>query len=487
LATLLVTLKKVSFFQGIHCPYELLASIYHVALPFESNILDKTSHAESNPIATYIAAMALDTGEDSFDINTALHVLAGMVQNETQAAIMAYQLLNRLDLYLSGADSHQERGKRGTAIPSLPMDRYRNPNYYQPIKVCIAGEEASYTIVPRSKPLYSRWIEKPLPRDEAYFNQNTLAAGCLKYHRIFRGGQVGDHDVAFPVNGANGSRHLPFFQSFEPSGQAVKSLTIALAPYDAGFKAECLEYEKTERDTIPFRFVRTTDPPFSEVRDRLKAILTAAIDQGVDILIFPELVVDHDARTEIRRFLCHHNPAGQLKLVVAGSYHSERNEGGYVNQAPMFDWQGNIVWRHNKLSRYGQRDKKTGNLLEERIHTAHPLTFVDTPIGRIATLICLDYLQGSVMETIRKIGCDYLLVPLMTTSIDQFIIRARNEYGSQLHVLSACSASVSCCAMKKFSFLYAPSKSFTDLEKYSGRTEDENHSLIVYRLDKQHL
>ncbi|MDR3569789.1 MAG: hypothetical protein P4L43_17335 [Syntrophobacteraceae bacterium] len=96
MATLLATLKRVCFFQGIHCPYKLLASIYHVALPFESTIMDDTLHATKNPIGPYIADMALDAGEDSFDIDAALHGLEGMIRNEARAALMTYELLIRL-------------------------------------------------------------------------------------------------------------------------------------------------------------------------------------------------------------------------------------------------------------------------------------------------------------------------------------------------------------------------------------------------------
>ncbi len=509
MATLLETLKKVSFFQGIDCPYVLLASLYHIALPFESDILDKTAYAKKSHIGSYIADMALDAGDESFDIDAALHGLEGMIQNEAQAALMTFELMTRLDIYLSGADGHQEQGKRGTAIPSRFFEIARNPFYYQPVKVCVAGEVATYTIIPRRRPLYDKWIGKPLPRGQAYFDQNSLAARCLEYHRLFRDGRVGSQRVTFPANGASTSEPLSFLQSLEPSGKALQSLTIALAPYDAGFEPQLLPYERTEDGTIPFRYVRTASPSLSDVKIRIEAILTAAIDRGVDILIFPELVVDHDARSEIGRFLCHHNPSGQLKLVVAGSFHSEWGEGGYVNQAPMFDWQGNIVWRHNKLSRYALRHEemgkspkgvslqeslntKAGDRMQENIHISHPLAFVDTPIGRIATLICLDYLQEAVIRAVREIGCDFLLVPLMTTRIDTFESHARDLYGAKLHVLSACSASVSCCELfdsgvKSLSFLYAPSRSFTKSGKYPGRTEEENLPLIIYRLDKTHL
>jgi predicted amidohydrolase len=398
---------------------------------------------------------------------------------------------------------------RGTALPSRFLDLARNPFYYKPISICVNDEKATYTIIPRREPLFAQWIGRPLPRDEAYFNQNSLAARFLIHHRIFRDKRDGDQRVTFPANGDNASQYLSFMQSFEPSGKALQSLTIALAPYDAGFEPELLSYERTDGGMIPFRYVRTASPSPCEVKSKIEAILTAARDQGVDILIFPELVVDHDARTEIGQFLCHHNSSGQLKLVVAGSFHSERGQGGYVNQAPMFDWQGNVVWRHDKLSRYALHHRemgksakgislrkrlkvKAGNRIEENIHIAHPLAFVDTPIGRMATLICLDYLQAPVIQTVLEIGCDFLLVPLMTTSIDMFRRHAMDEYGAKLHALSACSASISCCEMfeaeaKDLSFLYVPTPSFAKSEPYSGLTVDKEHRLFIYRLDKKHL
>ncbi|MGA2404000.1 MAG: hypothetical protein ABSG91_20215 [Syntrophobacteraceae bacterium] len=76
----------------------------------------------------------------------------------------------------------------------------------------------------------------------------------------------------------------------------------------------------------------------------------------------------------------------------------------------------------------------------------------------------------------------------MTTSIDMFRGHAKDLYGAKYHVLSACSASVSCCEMidckdSNFSFLYAPSKKFGKLQDPSGIVRDENLPLIIYRLE----
>ncbi len=37
-----------------------------------------------------------------------------------------------------------------------------------------------------------------------------------------------------------------------------------------------------------------------------------------------------------------------MKLVVAGSFHKEKAEGGYANVATMLDWAGNVIWKHSR-------------------------------------------------------------------------------------------------------------------------------------------
>jgi hypothetical protein len=46
---------------------------------------------------------------DSFNIDPDLFHLSGMVPNERQAALLVFELLNRLDVYLSGTEDSQNR------------------------------------------------------------------------------------------------------------------------------------------------------------------------------------------------------------------------------------------------------------------------------------------------------------------------------------------------------------------------------------------
>lgn len=469
-------------------------------MEFETFIIDEAADTGPNGIAAYVAEIDLDAGSDTFNIDAALFGLAEIVLNERQAAIAVFELLNNLDLFLSGADCKGPGSEPSTTVSPRINDRLANPFYYMPLTICVGDMEVTYTIIPKWKPIYSRWTSRPLPREERYFT-NTLAANCLKHHRLLRDGRVGDQKVKFPVNGENAHRYFTFMHSLE----SLQKLRIALAPYDSGFIPEIVAYERTAEKKIPFRYSRIKKPSLKVMTQKVEAVLTSARDNEADILIFPELSVDQDAFTKIRGFLAMNNAPDQIKLVVAGSFHFERDLGGYENRATMLDWQGNIVWRHHKLQRYMLRSAEIEGSphkdvllelfqagpdddLEENIHTDYPLSFADTPIGRMATLICLDYLQGRVCESVGRLNCHYLWVPAMTTSASTFESHARDIYGAKHQVLSACAASLSCCEMigsecKDLSFLYAPSTRFNNFREHPGIRRLEDPPLIFYDLD----
>lgn len=223
----------------------------------------------------------------------------------------------------------------------------------------------------------------------------------------------------------------------------------------------------------------------------------------MDILIFPELAVDHDAFSEIAKWLALHNTEAGLKLVVAGSFHFEHPDGDFVNMAAMLDWQGKVLWRHCKTLPFelpcGQIEKSKNKTkirkrfgigpsqgMKERIRTNLPITFFDTPIGRMATMICLDFMSTEAAEILRKIPCDYFWVPAMTPNISKFQTEAMDNFGAKHLVLSAVCASASIGEMldikpRPLSFVYAPSKKFK--APVQGTPSGES-ALIIYEIHK---
>lgn len=223
------------------------------------------------------------------------------------------------------------------------------------------------------------------------------------------------------------------------------------------------------------------------MQNKLHSILQSAFEKDVDILIFPELTVDHDAYTSIVDWLGDHNNPEKIKLVVAGSFHKQHAARGYVNRSTMLNYAGHVVWESRKRTPFATTGKYLKNssdstidskkVYAEKIQTDFLFVFADTPIGRMSTLICLDFLPG--FDTVlKRVVCGYIFVPAMTTSITQFETAA-GVYGEQHHVLSAICASKRIqgkMKMKDFSFVWAAITKLTPNHKL------KKGSLFIYKI-----
>ncbi|CAN2040841.1 CN hydrolase domain-containing protein [Candidatus Magnetomoraceae bacterium gMMP-15] len=481
-------LDSINDLRGITCPYKFFITLYHIALPHEKALID-LSNSMKNNFEKQLFNLPFDRGSEIFCIEKILSEFMSEITNELKAGLFITVLLCKMDNYLAGLEKD--------FMPDHVIDRLINPNYYQSIKVDI--DEAFYVITPRIEPFYKQCITDKIDRPEHYFVPN-LTAYFLEHHTIIKDEKVNNYNINF----ANGFDDPTIVQYFNQSFLNLSTLSIGLAPFDQTFSMKPVIYKKN-KNKVRFRFSSIASPPKEDVKKIIETILKQSFENNVDILLFPELAIDHDAYTVISEWLSLHNSPDKIKMVIPGSFHKERDKGGYVNQASMLDWNGNIVWKHCKQSPFVLTDYNIessvnkekireifnldpGDNLEENIHADYPLTFIDTPIGRMSTLICLDFLLASVSEIISRLPCDYFWVPAMTTNIRDFETMARDIYGKKHHVVSACCASQSCCEFfcgqpMSLSFLYAPSKKCA---KKMATPDDPcpDLPLLIYRLDK---
>ncbi|MCK5720982.1 MAG: hypothetical protein KAI84_00460, partial [Gammaproteobacteria bacterium] len=118
-----------------------------------------------------------------------------------------------------------------------------------------------------------------------------------------------------------------------------------------------------------------------------------------------------------------------------------------------------------------------------------PLVFVDTLIGRMSTLICLDFLLAEVSTILSRVPCDFFWVPAMTPQIEDFINKARDIYGKTRHIVSGCCASKSCCELinnvsSALSFIQIPSRKEHIGVEGLNVEKCKSSPLFIYRLDK---
>jgi predicted amidohydrolase len=165
-----------------------------------------------------------------------------------------------------------------------------------------------------------------------------------------------------------------------------------------------------------------------EVIERARRCITEASSQGVDLLVLPELCLSPAAQQALARHIEQAtNRAFYPVVVVAGSAHTpcETAHGCFHNRALVFDNTGTEVLRHNKLfpyvisvteqGRYGLADA-LGELPREEDIVATPrhLEILESPLGRLAVLICEDLSRDQIFGPLAdKLELDWIIVPVM--------------------------------------------------------------------------
>lgn len=205
-------------------------------------------------------------------------------------------------------------------------------------------------------------------------------------------------------------------------------LRVAVAPLG---RQETRFWVRTPaRDGDPCGFVMESATEEERQKEEIRAILRQAYDERVAILTFPELRMTPGLLDVVRDFLEAQEVTAEagLLLVAAGSWHVEEGT-DYVNQCPVLDCRGGIVWRQNKLAEF---HLSPGNVAREReywrergvgpegavedIRRGRVQVAVDSPVGRMAVAICAGYFHDEAAQLLAKVHANLFLVPAMTTT-----------------------------------------------------------------------
>lgn len=195
-------------------------------------------------------------------------------------------------------------------------------------------------------------------------------------------------------------------------------------------------------DGTPYRFSELALDHLDVARSTLAQILNRCAEGRVDILCFPELTLDTTLLGELRLLLETRNQNQHPLLVVAGSFHVDSG-GRWVNRCRILSGRGEILASQDKCVFYrvpaiqaqaspGLRallgiDERGGY---EDIDLSSTLNVLETPLGRLATPICLDFCGDQIRDLLVECGINLLLVPAMTPEMRPFQERAR-DLGTQ--------------------------------------------------------
>lgn len=205
------------------------------------------------------------------------------------------------------------------------------------------------------------------------------------------------------------------------------------------------------------------------------AILEQLSERGVTLVIFPELSVPEEVRRAISQGL-KQSLFPSIKMVIAGSCHEQVGDEWY-NTAYVLGPDGQVLWQQHKLqpctlmSYEAKRLSSFANFadydLYERISTAPRVIVVrDTPMGRMALLICSDLLHTDPhRELLFDAGANCIVVPIMSAVLEPDFTIAAEQFAihSQATILvsNACAvareaASYDGATGAKVSFAFLP-------------------------------
>ncbi len=157
-----------------------------------------------------------------------------------------------------------------------------------------------------------------------------------------------------------------------------------------------------------FRIPGVEDPSF--LWRHVEKALVKAEELQATVLVFPELTMPNIVGEKLASALRDHGPQGFPLLTVVGCCHEPASSpgGAVVNQAWLLGPDGRELHVHRKLSSYGVAG------FSERLEVGQEITVLESPLGNLSVLICLDLLTPGIQSVGLRSHANLLLVPSLS-------------------------------------------------------------------------
>lgn len=187
---------------------------------------------------------------------------------------------------------------------------------------------------------------------------------------------------------------------------------------------------------IPYRFAEMEPECLDQGRRVLAEVLDLCARERIDLLCFPELTLDTSLLRDLSNLLKVRNDTLHPGLVMAGSFHVDAGA-GRANRCSLLDGFGDLLLTQDKCTAYSLPgiqvmsmkpehrlglDKRGGY---EDIEVSTEVHLVESPLGRLAMPICLDFCGEQLRQLFIETRANFFLVPAMTPQVDPFYTRAR--------------------------------------------------------------
>ena len=210
-------------------------------------------------------------------------------------------------------------------------------------------------------------------------------------------------------------KHIFLKNDMFPELAARRSIRIAASPLrrEPHFTLDCYTRENIRYSSVTYD--RTT---FMKDNEAVWDKLVKASEHGCDIMVFPELLGNPDTEAYISnklRLLSEEEQRQMPSLIVLPSVLY-----GQVNNVTLLNSTGEVICRQSKQNPH--RLEKEGSYYLEDIRKSHVVSILHYEgLGRIAVLICRDFISTRYMEQLmRCFKLTLIIVPSYSTGSYDF-------------------------------------------------------------------
>lgn len=253
-----------------------------------------------------------------------------------------------------------------------------------------------------------------------------------------------------------------------------KKLRIGIFPFtNRNLRSIFTIHEKlSEPDRGVFSIGDIADDQEKEMIRRCKQELLECTKRQVDIAVFPEMLFTEKMREEVITFV---KKAGNSErefpwFIWLGTIWEERQ-----NKCCVIDRYGNLVFEQNKYVPFvysehsdTKQNREQGNapvsytedIRKDKNWYVHILDISD--LYRIATAICRDTSDGSLLELVKSLCCDLLVVPAFSET-DRLTGRNIRPLIMEQMIAVVCNSCSAQCRPKEKKFYIDPGMVGADL------------------------
>jgi hypothetical protein len=284
--------------------------------------------------------------------------------------------------------------------------------------------ESSYRLVPQNGHLVRQCIEGTTALEQGNDVRRWILRFSLLEQRESRGVRLDSRAL---------HRWAPL--ELQRALRSVRSLKVRLEPLQAtSIHCGMLErYEGACEADEPAFAVPGVDDGVTLQSVLLERIEQAALDE-VTVLVFPELCATQACIDAVRSELEARKRAFPVLIVLARVHHREVDN-KVNNRALLLSLSGDVLHYHDKTEPYmmaRSREPVLGSVaaalprLREDIDQGDVITVLESPIGNIVLVICVELFHGTTTHVLHGSHANLVLVPSLSHTTSAHINEAQS-------------------------------------------------------------